>query len=571
MIVHVLRRATCPRWFLPFLLIALLASPASPFVASVDAQDQPKAAESTAPAQSGPPPASRPDQPRLVFSEDFEAYGDSSRWSGDHPFTVQRELVANGYFAARLTNDGDTPMYGTRHLNRDYARLYVRLRFQAVEIGAEPVTLLQLRPDHAGSVVSLRVNRGGEISWVTGATDVTSTSTPVVSTNAWHDVQLMVDTTTRKNNLRVWVDDHELTTMRRSVWLGEDAMGVFTLGDNRAGQHSDIAFDDIRIDEHFIDANRQADPVPGTLTVRAIPAWQGIEFDLDGQIFKTGDDGEVRIKVARWSTDLRSRIIVHDAVRHNEKISFSSWHSWKTPHSKDVYAMFQLWQPVTFSFVDGYGNPVDSSLIDTMVIKNSIGEIYTFDHDDLQGPVLLISSAVSTPEGMAVKPITYYIDQVTIDGANVVNRSQQRATLSSQVNWQVSLLFYTVTFQPRDALFGSPIGKAVTLRAPDGTAYSFPLDDGGNTAALRLPRGDYDIRVTGGGYSPRRPIRISRDQVIPLEVISRLDAALLGGTAAIAVIGLVVAGRPFLVTRPVGILARLAPLPRRAPDGGASS
>ena len=35
-----------------------------------------------------------------IFSDDFEAYGDSSLWSSEHPFPVRSDVVANGSFAA---------------------------------------------------------------------------------------------------------------------------------------------------------------------------------------------------------------------------------------------------------------------------------------------------------------------------------------------------------------------------------------------------------------------------------------------------------------------------------------
>jgi hypothetical protein len=72
----------------------------------------------------------------------------------------------------------------------------------------------------------------------------------------------------------------------------------------------------------------------------------------------------------------------------------------------------------------------------------------------------------------------------------------------------------------------------------------------------RLSRGEYSVIVVGAGYSPPRPIYVSRDQAIEMKVISPVDAASLLMAIGAVVIGLLIAGRPWLVTSPVRALAR---------------
>lgn len=498
----------------------------------------------------------------LIFSDDFEAYGDSTRWNRGHPFTVQREVVANGSYAARLTNSGGLPMYGQKSLDQGYERLYIRLRFQVIEIDPRPVTLVQLRAGQSQSLVSIQIQPSGQISYTTAATGITSHSAIAAMPGEWHDLQILVDTSVPEDNLRVWLGNIELTTMQQTAWLGDGTMRIIELGDNSAGQQSDIAVDDVIVDDAFIPPDREADPVSGTLRVRAIPAWSGIDFELDGEIYTTDAEGVARIQVKRWSPDLRSRIVVHDATGNNtSKVSFTGWREWLSPHSRDVFATFELWEPISFNFVDMQGAPVDTTMIDSLIIKSSIGEIYTLHADDLDEPVLLISSVVTTPTGLHNKPITYFVDQVIIDGANVVNRAQQRMTFESTRNWEISLLFYAVKFQAVDAFFGTPLGDEVVVQAADGSEQRLTIDDNGEVVIPRLPRGEYAVSVVGGGYSPPRPIRISRDQAVQLEVISQLDVLLLAGTASAVVVGLMIAGRPFIVTKPLSLIAgALTPL-----------
>jgi len=503
----------------------------------------------------------------LVFSEDFEAFGDSSRWRDGLEFTVQRDIVASGEFAARLTTSGGNPEYSQRRLSSPYDQLYVRLQFQVLETGPRPITLFHLRTGELDPVVAIRIDPSAQISYLTGATGIISTSDSTVSLNEWHTLQVMADTSSTGTSLRIWVDETELTTMNQSPWLGESAMQVLELGDNSSAQYSDIAFDNILVDDAFIPSTQTADPVAGTLIVRTIPVWAGIEFELDGAIFKSNSEGVVRIEVERWSPDLRRRINVHNSVRGNSRVTFTGWRDWLSPHSRNVYATFAQWEPVGFSFVDTNGAPVDVSSIDKVVIKNNLGEIFNLTTADLTGSTLLVTNVVSGPDGIRNKAVTYYLDEVIIDGANVVNRSQQSMTFDANRQWQVSLLFYGVKFQAVDSLFGSPLGDELLIRAPDGTEKRYDLDADGSVTIPRLPRGDYEVSILGGGYSPPRPIRISRDQIVELEVISRADVTLLGGVVGVVVVGLVVAGRPFIVTRPIAYLAdALSPL-RHAREG----
>lgn len=500
-----------------------------------------------------PPPRQQPyapDADLMIFSEDFEAYGDSSRWSQDHPFTVQQDLVKSGGYAARLTGTGGLPMFGQRRLRDDFTTLYVRMDFQVVSIGPQPVTLLHLRPARTQSVIAFKIDPSGHISYTTGATGIESRSQSTVSFGEWHQLQVFIDTTEDKKNVRIWLDEVELTTMRQDVWFGDGKVSLIEIGDNTTGVTSDIVVDNVMVDDSFIPADRTADPVSGVLRVRTIPARQGITFELDGKTFRTDTRGVARIEVDRWSTDLRRRIVVHDADYGTSKLTFTGWREWLSPHSRDVYAAFALWEPVLISFTDMHGQPLDNSLVDSLVIKSSTGVIYTLDGEDLDEPVLLTSRVITTPSGVNVKPITYIVDQVLIDGANVVNRAQQRTTFEADTTWTISVLMYQVRFEAVDALFGHAIGDEVAIEAPDGSVRRLPINEDGSVYIPRLPRGDYIVSVVGGGYSPPRPIRISRDQVVQLEVISHLDAALAIGTASCVAIGLVIAGRPFLVTHP---------------------
>jgi len=496
---------------------------------------------------------------RAIFSDDFETYGDSSLWSAEYPFPVQSDNVANGSFAARLTNHGGTPVFGRKTLDQPYPRLFARIRFQVLAISGPPTILLNFRPTQTTSTVAIRIDAQGVISYETGATGITSTSTVKAEPDAWHELQVLVDTTSNTGNMRIWLDNAELTSMRQNAWLGENSIHFIDLGDNSAGLQTDIAFDDVIVSDEFISPDRQAAPVAGTLVVNTFPAWGHIPFKLDGKTFYSDANGKVVIQVDRWSTDLRARIKVGESYQDDgSQASFTGSKNWHSVHSRNVDAAFQISEPVTFSFVDANGIPVDPSTIDSITIKSNTGLIQTFNSSQLQKPVLVTTSSVALgPAGMESRTAQYVVDEVMVGGSNAVHRAQQRSSFDVSRQWTVSLLFYRVSFSARDAFYGSSLGTEIVLRASDGTEQRVALDVDGNATIDRLPRGEYTVSVMNAGYSPPRPIHVSRDQDVQLKVVSMIDVASLMLTVGAVFLGLILIGRPFLITRPTRTLVRV--------------
>jgi len=516
-------------------------------------------------------PVSEPNEaaPRIartaIFSDDFEAYGDSSLWSLEHAFTVQSRLVANGSYAARLTQAGGAPMFGRKMFDRDHPRVYARLRFQVTSIGGEPVALLKVRSSPTETLIAIRIGPDGAISYETGATGIMATSSVAASRGTWHELQVHVDTVSEGKTVRIWLDGAELTTIRQDPWLGGSAIRGIDLGDNAAGHQADIAIDDVIVDDMFIPSTLKADPVSGTLVVRAVPPLPGIVFELEGQAFTSSDDGVARIAVERWSADLRRRIVVNDVARNDgSEATFVNWENWSQANTREVNVTFTISEPVTFSFVDSTGAAVDPAMIDSLVIKSNTGVILDIPGTRLADPTLVTALTFErTRAGFQRKPTVYVVDQVIIDGANVVNSSQQRATFDIDRQWQISLLFYGVKLRAHDAFFGSPLGTELVVEAVDGSQQRYALDADGAVVIPRVPRGEYLVSVLGAGYSPPRPIVVSRDQVVELEVISALDIAVVLGFVATSVLALVIVGRPFLVTVPYRLLRSLIAWPFR--------
>jgi hypothetical protein len=160
------------------------------------------------------------------------------------------------------------------------------------------------------------------------------------------------------------------------------------------------------------------------------------------------------------------------------------------------------------------------------------------------------------------KDIEYQVERAYVDGANVVNRAQQRFTPSQTTTLPVRLLFYALKITTRDALFGFPVGEAVELKYPSGRVVTHDLKDGKLTLPS-LPRGTYDVKVVASGISFTRPVSVSRNQQVELKVISWLDMILAAGALAALALGLVMARRPHILR---AVRRRLRPR-RRQPVG----
>lgn len=510
---------------------------------------------SAAPQSQAAAPAVKPQPPqvpRLVFGDDFEAYGDSSLWMGQYPFPVQDKIVAHGHYAAELSSTGGVPMYGRRAFAAKYTVLYYRLRFYVISQGNNQVILMRFRPSPDRPLLSITLSPTSLLGYTIEPDNISKLSDVVVSRGVWHELQVGVHTGAGAGQIQVWLDGTDITSLTGQAGLGQDGIRAIDLGDNSSSHVYDIAYDDIAVDTTKIAPTREADPISGRLTFRALPPLAGIPFELDGQRAVTNQNGVATIEVPQWSTMLRQRIHVLDSTQPDGSYTqFIGWREWTNYHDNDVMAIFSISQPVTFSFVDLRGAPVDPSLISSLVIKSNTGVIKKFSGEDVKKPQkLLTSSVVPTAQGLKSKETYYVVDQVVINGSDVVHRAQQRATFGKNRNWQISLLFYSVQFVARDAFFHSPLGKSVRVVAADGSAKTYALSANGTAMLPRLPRGDYTVSVSGAGYSPARPVTVTRDQAVDLEVVSKLDLLLVAGILAFFALGLLLVGRPFIVITP---------------------
>ena len=209
--------------------------------------------------------------------------------------------------------------------------------------------------------------------------------------------------------------------------------------------------------------------------------------------------------------------------------------------------MLEMTYAVQLSFLDLTGRTVASRDVDHVILRSSAG-----GRVDLPGGAtahLAGMRVVSLTGRLEPKPISWTVDSIWVAGANVVHRSQVRFRPNATRSLPVQLLFFSADVSGHDALFGFHVGHAALITGPNGKARRYNFGKGSHVHLARLPRGTYTVRIVGPGWSFERPVALSRNQDVDLEVLTWLDvafAALVFGGGAVA---LVLIGRPHLRRR----------------------
>jgi hypothetical protein len=282
------------------------------------------------------------------------------------------------------------------------------------------------------------------------------------------------------------------------------------------------------------------------VTIATVPALEGIPIVVDKRAYRTNGLGRVTVDV---SGPLRNRVLVGDArVGPRSRATFSRWYGNLDRAGANLTAALDLWFRFRWSFVDLKNRAVENERVTSVHFRSSHGRARKFKQDALgKWQWMQGSRVISTPEGPRRKNLYFTVEKVTVDKANVVNRAQQRFEPYRQEEIAIRLLFYSAQFKAQDALFKFPIGKGIKLTFPDGRVQYYELGPGATLKIDRLPRGEYWVEVDGPGMSFLRPVTLSRNQKVPLEVLSWVDIAFVFGVLCAIALGLLLVGRPWLL------------------------
>lgn len=336
-------------------------------------------------------------------------------------------------------------------------------------------------------------------------------------------------------------------TMRRDL-----AAGAYTLTAEYKGSSS-RGFGPARAESLF-------SILPGAIRVQTVPALPEARFALthfspagvatDTQTVRTDDAGFVTFTITEHGGYALEALPVRDLDEsRGMRAQFTRWSDDSFTAARLMYvrgsleleAGYDTTALVGHAFKDLDGGVVDKSLVGPVTLTSSLGELIRIGAGEQAW--LRASRVVRRLNGLESTRILYSIKNVQMEGSNVVNEYEQRfyAEPHKQVSITVSLFSMRITTS--DAIFGFPVGSSVELVHTDGRKERLPLGENKEVRLYSLPRGEYKVKVIGGGISSSPPVALSRNQEVEIRVISYLDIALVGGTSLVIVVGLLAFGR----------------------------
>ncbi len=310
---------------------------------------------------------------------------------------------------------------------------------------------------------------------------------------------------------------------------------------------------------------------PAVLTIRTVPLVEKIGIAFDDQIGYTNEDGVVHFEVPiRGTYGIDLLPLPEPGIDIPMLVQFERWADGVFfPHrevlingDKELLLGLGLSHQIGVTFVDLAGRAVDPSRISSFTLKSSHGTRFTYTNGY---PRWLKANRVARLiNGLEATEIQYAVENVIVDGTNVVNQNQQRFLVTKDETWPVELLLYSAHIQVRDAIFGFPLATEMDMLYPDEQVKTFPLDENSEVYIDSLARGEYTIQAKGvGGVAPETPVSLSRDQDVVLKVLSTFDMGVGLGLGAIIALGLLLYGRPRLISAPTAALAGLIGMPRQ--------
>ncbi|MFF0474572.1 hypothetical protein [Streptomyces sp. NPDC004284] len=319
-------------------------------------------------------------------------------------------------------------------------------------------------------------------------------------------------------------------------------------------------------------AHRSADP-PVTVTFRTVPAVPGVRLVFAGTSLVTGADGTASYTGARTADRKSLQLLDTSVSTPDARYRFARWAGQRDPDQTfrprvdglplradyTITAGFAVQYPVTVSFTDQHGTPLDPSRVSAVKVKGSDARTTDLSVSGttwLDGTVPVFRNSRLTPV-----PVDYTLRSLVYDGAELADAGRQGFRPGADRHLTFTGAFHDLTVTAHDALFGSAAGDRATVTGPGGQATTVALGPDHTAVLPHLPRGRYTIEVKApGGTTSPREVQLSQAVTADVTVVSLTDVLVLAG-AGLLVVGIPVAIRLRRRTR------RTAAGP--APDDGA--
>lgn len=294
-------------------------------------------------------------------------------------------------------------------------------------------------------------------------------------------------------------------------------------------------------------ASAIVDVRPARITIETVPASDNISVTL-GELHTVTKGGIATFnvpKLGRYSLAMSTGETIGPDVRAD----FIRWgdnvFAPTRPFVVDGDASLQLGLHIayraSFQFRDTNGRPVDRRDVESLTLTSTGGtELALTEYQDVW---LEAGTAVQRATGLENSQRNWRVLKVEIKGTNVVNRGQQRVDPRPAGVSTVEVLLYDLSVEAHDALFGIQISGSLQLEYPDGSIRDVELTEAAGAQFLRLPRGNYTLRLHAGGLGAPTPVVLSRDQVASIRVITYADIGLFAAFILSALAALLWFGR----------------------------
>lgn len=278
-------------------------------------------------------------------------------------------------------------------------------------------------------------------------------------------------------------------------------------------------------------------------TIRTVPAVPGIRIEVDGRVTETNEKGVATFTdLVRISGDAVTVLDRDVRLSPGRRARFSKLR----PTDAGYVAAFDIDYRVTFDALTVGGERIDTARASRIWLRSPLtGErksVRVGEDVWLHGKRVVAELGIVRP-----RDLPWTVQRFAVDGEQVVSPGQQRLVPAALppddrvVTVQARL--FTADIAVRDALLGTATGAAVLLTHPDGDRTRHALDADGTVSIPDLIPGAYEATVTGSGPHIARPVTVSSDQQIALDVYSWWDVALVVVVAVLFFAGLAVVGR----------------------------
>lgn len=295
---------------------------------------------------------------------------------------------------------------------------------------------------------------------------------------------------------------------------------------------------------------------PKSVEITTVPPTPGARFTFDGVPLVTDAKGVARTSVLP-SAQPHSIALTTPSVHTADVTSdFVRWHgsgdsdqgyqpvlgNVRIEHNVKLRVAFRENRTLRFSFVDQAHHPVDPTRVSSITLRNDTNQTQKLGALDA---VALTAVRPSVGAGeLVARNVTYSVQSVLIDGANVVNIGEQRFRPSDAgPQLQVVVLLRTAHFRVRDRLLGNPVATTVHLTYPDGRRADLQADAQGEITMADLARGDYTVSAAGQAYTLDQDLALSRSQFVDIPVLSYTDATIIGAFLLLGLVAVVGVGR----------------------------